>query len=97
LNVSRNVVTRDGSSQIYLLSLDGGEAGKITHIATEAGGVSFSPDGELDFRVPIGEGLAMFTALQRRGVESKLLYFPDEGHWISRPQNSELFYKTALG
>jgi hypothetical protein len=37
------------------------------------------------------------TALQRRGVESKLLYFPDEGHWISRPQNSELFYKTALG
>jgi dipeptidyl aminopeptidase/acylaminoacyl peptidase len=52
--------------------------------------------GELDFRVPIGEGLAMFTALQRRGIESKLLYFPDEGHWISRPQNSELFYKTVL-
>jgi len=52
--------------------------------------------GELDFRVPIGEGLAMFTALQRRGIESKLLYFPDEGHWISKPQNSELFYKTVI-
>ena len=52
--------------------------------------------GELDFRVPIGEGLAMFTALQRRGIESKLLSFPDEGHWISKPQNSELFYKTVI-
>ena len=52
--------------------------------------------GELDFRVPIGEGLAMFTALQRRGIDSKLLYFPDEGHWISKPQNSELFYRTVL-
>jgi dipeptidyl aminopeptidase/acylaminoacyl peptidase len=52
--------------------------------------------GELDYRVPIGEGLAMFTALQRRGIESKLLYFPDEGHWISKPQNSELFYKTVI-
>lgn len=52
--------------------------------------------GELDFRVPIGEGLAMFTALQRRGVESKLLTFPDEGHWILKPLNSELFYKTVI-
>jgi dipeptidyl aminopeptidase/acylaminoacyl peptidase len=52
--------------------------------------------GELDYRVPIGEGLAMFTALQRRGIESKLLYFPDEGHWISKPQNSELFYRTVI-
>jgi dipeptidyl aminopeptidase/acylaminoacyl peptidase len=52
--------------------------------------------GELDFRVPIGEGLAMFTALQRRGIESKLLTFPDEGHWISKPLNSELFYKTVI-
>jgi dipeptidyl aminopeptidase/acylaminoacyl peptidase len=52
--------------------------------------------GELDYRVPLGEGLAMFTALQRRGVESKLLVFPDEGHWIGKPQNSELFYKTVI-
>jgi dipeptidyl aminopeptidase/acylaminoacyl peptidase len=52
--------------------------------------------GELDYRVPIGEGLQLFTALQRRGVPSKLLYFPDEGHWILKPQNSELWYKTVL-
>ncbi len=52
--------------------------------------------GELDYRVPVGEGLQLFTALQRRGVESKLLYFPDEGHWILKPQNSELWYTTVL-
>jgi dipeptidyl aminopeptidase/acylaminoacyl peptidase len=39
----------------------------------------------------------MFTALQRRGLESKLLSFPDEGHWISKPQNSELYYTTVIG
>jgi dipeptidyl aminopeptidase/acylaminoacyl peptidase len=52
--------------------------------------------GELDYRVPIGEGLQLFTTLQRKGVPSKLLYFPDEGHWILKPQNSELWYKTVL-
>ncbi len=52
--------------------------------------------GELDFRVPYTEGLQMFTALQRQGVPSKLLIFPDEGHWISKPQNSELWHKTFL-
>ncbi|MBI3426923.1 MAG: S9 family peptidase [Acidobacteria bacterium] len=53
--------------------------------------------GELDYRVPIGEGLQLFSTLQRRGVPSKLLYFPDEGHWVLKPQNSELWYKTVLG
>src|SRR2546422_868874 len=52
--------------------------------------------GELDFRVPYTEGLQMFTALQRQGVPSKLLIFPDEGRWILKPQNSELWYKTVL-
>jgi len=51
--------------------------------------------GELDYRVPLAEGLQMFTSLQRQKVPSKLLYFPDEGHWILKPQNSELFYKTV--
>jgi len=50
---------------------------------------------ELDYRVPIGEGLQLFTALQRRGVPSKLLYFPDEGHWVLKPQNSKLWYQTV--
>jgi dipeptidyl aminopeptidase/acylaminoacyl peptidase len=53
--------------------------------------------GELDYRVPIGEGLQLFTALQRQGVESKLLVYPDEGHWVLKPQNSELWYNTVLG
>jgi len=52
--------------------------------------------GELDYRVPYTEGLQMFTALQRQGVESKLLVYPDEGHWILKPQNSELWYDTVL-
>ncbi|HVG19485.1 MAG TPA: S9 family peptidase [Blastocatellia bacterium] len=52
--------------------------------------------GELDYRVPVGEGLQLFTALQRQGVESKLLYYPDEGHWVLKPQNSELWYNTVL-
>ena len=53
--------------------------------------------GELDFRVPIGEGLQLFTALQRRGVPSRLLYFPDEGHWVLKPQNSKVWHETVLG
>jgi len=52
--------------------------------------------GELDFRVPIDQGLQLFTALQRRGVPSKLLVFPDEGHFVLKPQNSKLWYTTAL-
>lgn len=52
--------------------------------------------GELDYRVPYTESLQLFTALQRKGVESKLLLFPDEGHWILKPQNSQLWYRTVL-
>ena len=51
---------------------------------------------ELDYRVPVGEGLQLFTALQRKGVPSKMLYFPDEGHWVLKPQNSELWHKTVF-
>jgi dipeptidyl aminopeptidase/acylaminoacyl peptidase len=51
--------------------------------------------GELDFRVPINQGLELFTALQRRGVPSKMVYFPDEGHWVLKPQNSKLWYQTV--
>jgi dipeptidyl aminopeptidase/acylaminoacyl peptidase len=53
-------------------------------------------EGELDFRVPVTEGLQLFTTLQRKGVPSKLLYFPDEGHWVLKPQNSELWHKTVF-
>jgi len=49
--------------------------------------------GELDYRVPIDQGLQLFTALQRRGVPSKLIVFPDEGHWVLKPLNSRLWYQ----
>ena len=42
---------------------------------------------EQDFRVPVDQGLQLFTALQRQGVPSRLVMFPDEGHWIAKPQN----------
>ncbi len=54
-------------------------------------------EGELDFRVPVGQAFQVFTALQRRGIPSKLLYFPDEGHWVLKPQNSRLWFQTVLG
>lgn len=52
--------------------------------------------GELDYRVPIGESLQLFTAVQRKGIDSKLLIFPDEGHWVLKPQNSQRWYHTVL-
>ena len=51
---------------------------------------------ELDFRIPLTQGLDLFTVLQRKGIPSKLLYFPDEGHWVLKPQNSELWHKTLF-
>jgi dipeptidyl aminopeptidase/acylaminoacyl peptidase len=53
--------------------------------------------GEKDFRIPYSQGIAAFTALQRRGIESRLLIFPDENHWVLKPANSILWYHTVLG
>jgi len=50
--------------------------------------------GERDFRVPYTQSLELFNALQRQDVQSKLVVFPDEGHWILKPQNSRYWYKT---
>jgi len=52
--------------------------------------------GALDFRVPETQGLATFNALQCLGVPSKLLYFPDETHWVQKPANSILWHETVL-
>jgi dipeptidyl aminopeptidase/acylaminoacyl peptidase len=51
---------------------------------------------QLDYRVDVSEGFQLFTALQRNGVPSRMLYFPDEGHWVMKPANSELWHKTVL-
>ncbi len=53
--------------------------------------------GALDFRLPETEGFSVFTALQRRGVPSKFLYFPDENHWVQKSKNSLLWHETVLG
>ncbi len=52
--------------------------------------------GEKDFRVPYTQSLEFFTALQRQGVPSKLVVFPDEGHWILKPQNGQFWFKNVL-
>jgi dipeptidyl aminopeptidase/acylaminoacyl peptidase len=52
--------------------------------------------GELDYRVPVDQSLQLYTALQLRKVPSKLVVFPDEGHWILKPQNSEFWYRNVL-
>jgi dipeptidyl aminopeptidase/acylaminoacyl peptidase len=51
--------------------------------------------GQLDYRLDVSEGFQLFDTLQRLGVPSKMLYFPDEGHWVLKPQNSQLWYKTV--
>jgi dipeptidyl aminopeptidase/acylaminoacyl peptidase len=51
--------------------------------------------GQLDYRLDVSEGFQLFTTLQRLKVPSKMLYFPDEGHWVGKPQNSRLWWKTV--
>jgi dipeptidyl aminopeptidase/acylaminoacyl peptidase len=51
--------------------------------------------GQKDYRLDVSQGFDLFTTLQMEGVPSKMLYFPDEGHWVMKPQNSQLWYKTV--
>jgi len=48
-----------------------------------------------DYRIPLSQGLGAFTALQRRGIPSEFLHFPDESHWVQKPQNSVLWHETV--
>jgi len=52
--------------------------------------------GEHDYRVPVGEGIALYTELQRRGVPSALLYLPDENHWVQKPGNIRIWYDAVI-
>jgi dipeptidyl aminopeptidase/acylaminoacyl peptidase len=52
--------------------------------------------GDKDYRVPIGEGLRLWYDLQRHGVESQFLYFPDENHWVLRPGDAKVWYSTVF-
>lgn len=51
--------------------------------------------GQLDYRLDVSQGFDLFTTLRMENVPSKMLYFPDEGHWVLKPQNSQLWYKTV--
>ncbi len=51
--------------------------------------------GQLDYRVPVGQGFELFRTLQSRGVESRMIYFPDENHWIMKPNNSIYWYNQV--
>jgi dipeptidyl aminopeptidase/acylaminoacyl peptidase len=53
--------------------------------------------GQRDYRLDVSEGFQLFTTLQMEGVPSKMLYFPDEGHWVLKPQNGRLWYQTVNG
>ncbi|RYG96770.1 MAG: hypothetical protein EON57_14645, partial [Alphaproteobacteria bacterium] len=55
------------------------------------------PGGDMVDRIPYTQGIAGFTAAQRRGVESRLVMFPDENHWILKPKNSLQWYGEVLG
>lgn len=51
---------------------------------------------DLDFRCPVGQGRELFTSLKRQGVEAKFINFPDEGHWVLKPKNSEFWHKEVF-
>jgi dipeptidyl aminopeptidase/acylaminoacyl peptidase len=51
---------------------------------------------DLDFRCPVGQGIELFSALQRQGVPSKLINFPDEGHWVLKPANSKFWHEEVF-
>ena len=53
--------------------------------------------GGRDYRVVDTQGMSTFTALQRKGIPSRFLYFPDENHWVLKPANSILWHETVLG
>ena len=53
--------------------------------------------GGKDYRIADSQGVGTFNALQRLGIPSKLLYFPDENHWVLTPHNSVLWHETVIG
>jgi len=53
--------------------------------------------GNLDYRIPVDQGIGAFNVLQRKGIPSQFLYFPDENHWVLKPANSILWHETVLG
>jgi dipeptidyl aminopeptidase/acylaminoacyl peptidase len=80
----------------YYKSMEGHEKFNPVHHVTKWKTPMLVVQGDQDFRIPTAQGLATFTALQRQGVESKLLFFPDENHWVLKPANSVLWHHTVI-
>ena len=53
--------------------------------------------GERDFRVPVGQGLELYGVLKTKGVPARLVYYPDENHWVLKGQNAKHWYGEVLG
>ena len=66
------------------------------HFVKEAKTPTLVIHGELDYRVPATQGLQYFNSLKAKDVAARLVYFPDENHWILKPQNSQLWYREFL-
>lgn len=66
------------------------------HYVTHAKTPTLVIHGELDYRVPATQGLQYFNSLKAKDVPARLVYFPDENHWILKPQNSRLWYREIF-
>ena len=53
--------------------------------------------GEKDYRVPVAQGFAYYNTLKQKGVPTRLVYFPDENHWVMKPQNALLWHREVFG
>jgi dipeptidyl aminopeptidase/acylaminoacyl peptidase len=80
----------------YFAHPEGYELHNPAHLVTRWRTPMLVIHGALDYRVPETQAFATFTALQRRGVPSRLLHFPDENHWVLEPANSILWHETVL-
>ncbi len=79
----------------YLASEKGHEKHNPVHFVKNWKTPMLVIQGDLDFRIPTAQALSTFTALQRKGVDSKLLVFPDENHWVLKPANSVMWHHNV--
>src|SRR5207249_9816599 len=78
-----------------------GDLAKVDHQTAQRFAAHFKTPtlvihGERDFRVPVTQGLEYYNTLKLKGVPARLLYFPDENHWVLKPQNSRLWHREVF-
>ena len=90
------------SAERSLGSSSWGDLAKIDRQSAERFAANFKTPtlvlhGERDFRVPVSQGFQYYNTLRQKGVPSRLVYFPDENHWILKPQNSLVWHREVFG